>query len=96
MEDRPRLPLEILEQVVKEFERPCSLGDPTAKRTLSFLSLVNKTFRHWALSAKYSVVVAPRHVRDFRKWHSKVNEEMTGYNRALFVALDDVSRCTKE
>jgi hypothetical protein len=91
MRDRPRLPPEILWQIVQELERPCALGDPSAKRALSVLSLVSKTFRHWALAAKYSVVVAPRHVRDFRKWHSKVNEEILGYNNALFVALDDVS-----
>ena len=93
MEDRPRLPLEILEQIVLELRKPCSLGDPVAQRTLSALSLVSRTVRHWALAAKYSVVVAPRHVREFRKWHGKVHEEMVGYNRALFVALDDVSQC---
>jgi hypothetical protein len=90
--DRPRLPPEILWQIVQELERPCSLGDPNAHQTLSSLSLVSKTFRHWALAAKYSVVVAPRHVRDFRKWHVKVKDEMIGYNQALFVALDDVSQ----
>lgn len=94
MEDRPRLPLEILEQIVLELRRPCSLGDPVAQRTLSALSLVSRTVRHWALAAKYSVVVAPRHVREFRKWHGRVHEEMVGYNRALFVALDDVSSQT--
>jgi hypothetical protein len=91
MEDRPRLPPEILEQIVWELHQSCSLGDTIAQRTLSSLSLVSKVFRHWALSAKYSVIVAPRHVRDFRKWHSKVSYEIVGYNRALFVALDDVS-----
>ncbi|UZJ55178.1 hypothetical protein CBS101457_004498 [Exobasidium rhododendri] len=94
MDSRPRLPPEILWQILQQLEGPCALGDPSAKRALTVLSLVSKTFRHWALSAMYSVVVAPRHVRDFRKWHSKVNEEIIGYNQALFVALDDVSKLT--
>jgi hypothetical protein len=91
MEDRPRLPPEILEQIVWQLHEPCSLGDPIAQRTLSSLSLVSKICRQWALAAKYSVVIAPRHVREFRKWHQKVSHEIVGYNRALFVALDDVS-----
>lgn len=94
MEDRPRLPPEILEQIVWQLERPCFLGDSVAQSTLSSLSLVSKVVRHWALTVKYSVVIAPRHVRDFRKWYRKSNQEMIGYNQALFVALDDVSKMT--
>jgi hypothetical protein len=91
---KPRLPPELLEQIVREYALPCVYGDPIASSTLAACSLVNRTFRYWSLSAKFAVIVAPRHVRDFRKWYTKSQNDMQGFNRALFIALDDVSKLT--
>ena len=91
---KPRLPLELLEQIVGEYALPCVYGDPIASSTLAACSLVNRTFRFWSLSAKFGVIVAPRHVRDFRKWYARSQHDMQGFNRALFIALDDVSKLT--
>lgn len=91
MDDKPRLPPEIIEQIVFELQYAHQRGDPSANRALSSLLLVSRLVRHWALQAKYAVFVAPRHVREFRKWVKKESHDMIGYNKALFVALDDVS-----
>lgn len=91
---KPRLPPELLEQIIKEHALPCIYGDPVASSTLAACSLVNRTFRYWALSARFAVIVAPRHVRDFRKWFTRSQNDMQGFNRALFIALDDVSKLT--
>lgn len=89
---QPRLPPEILEQVVFHLALPCTYGDPSAASALASCSLVSRTMRRWALDARYGVVVTPRHVRDFRRWCKKAQGEMKGHSRALFVALDDVSK----
>lgn len=86
----PRLPPELLRHLITELELPCIYGDPGASSALASLSLTNKSLRHWALQTKHSIVVTPRHVRDFRKWIKRSQQEMIGYTRALFVSLDDV------
>lgn len=91
---QPRLPPEILEQIVRELALPCTYGDIIAASTLASCSLVSRTMRRWALDARYGVVVTPRHVRDFRRWCKKAQGEMQGHSRALFIALDDVSKLT--
>lgn len=91
---KPRLPPELLQQIIEEHALPCTYGDPTASSTLASCSLVNRTFRYWSLHARFAVIVAPRHVRDFRKWFERSQNEMQGFNRALFIALDDVSKLT--
>lgn len=90
----PRLPPELIELVVAELTLPSTYGDPRASAALAALACTSRTVREWALDARYNVAVAPRHVRDFRKWLSRVQRDMPGHNRALFVALDDVSKLT--
>lgn len=95
----PRLPPEIVEEVVSHLSAGTIQGDAASVSTLHALALVNKACRHWALRTEYDVVVLPRHVRQFRQWYAKVRGgyppyQAAGYARCLFSALDDVSRLT--
>ena len=92
----PHLPREVLYVVVASLARPASDGDPAATRTLVRLCAVSQLLREWALEALYTVLVLPRHVRDFRRWYQRMRTSnppfpCAGYVRALFMAIDDVS-----
>ncbi|GAK65564.1 uncharacterized protein PAN0_009c3781 [Moesziomyces antarcticus] len=96
---QPTLPPEVLERVVRHIQPDVLVGDPVAYITLVRLSCVSRLMRHWALEALYSVIILPRHVREFRKWYSRSVKsqpafQFAGYSRALFSGLDDVSRLT--
>ncbi|EPQ29923.1 uncharacterized protein PFL1_02595 [Pseudozyma flocculosa PF-1] len=96
----PRLPPELLEYTVSLLASGAAAsGDPDVQRALVRLSGVSRLMRHWALRALYTVLVLPRHVRDFRKWYARMRSALppfpfAGYTRALFCALDDISRLT--
>ncbi|KAI3479566.1 hypothetical protein L1887_58378 [Cichorium endivia] len=96
---QPTLPPEVLERVVRHIQPDVLVGDPVAYITLVRLSCVSRLMRHWALEALYSIIILPRHVREFRKWYSRSVKsqpafQFAGYSRALFSGLDDVSRLT--
>lgn len=96
---QPRLPPEVLERVIFHLQPGALIGDPVAHVTLVRLSCVSRLVRYWALEALYSIVILPRHVREFRKWYSRSVKsqpayQFAGYTRALFCALDDVSNLT--
>ncbi|CBQ73939.1 conserved hypothetical protein [Sporisorium reilianum SRZ2] len=96
---QPSLPPEVLERVVRHLQPGVLIGDPVAHITLIRLSCVSRLMRYWALEALYSVVVLPRHVREFRKWYSRSVKaqpayQFAGFTRALFCSLDDVSALT--
>lgn len=96
---RPSLPPEVLERVVRHLQPGALIGDPVAHVTLIRLSCVSRLMRYWALEALYSVVILPRHVRDFRKWYARSVKsqpayQFAGFTRALFCSLDDVSALT--
>ena len=91
----PSLPPEVLQVVVGYLALPASEGDASAVQTLLRLSAVNTTCREWALEALYTVLILPRHVREFRKWYQRMRTASppfpcAGYVRALFMAIDDV------
>ncbi|TKY84605.1 hypothetical protein EX895_006507 [Sporisorium graminicola] len=96
---QPSLPPEVLERVVRHLQPGVLIGDPVAHVTLVRLSCVSRLMRYWALEALYSVVILPRHVREFRKWYSRSVKaqpayQFAGFTRALFCSLDDVSALT--
>lgn len=96
---QPTLPPEVLERVVRHLQPSALIGDPVAYVTLIRLSCVSRLIRHWALEALYSIVILPRHVREFRKWYARAVKaqpayQFAGYTRALFCSLDDVSALT--
>lgn len=96
---QPVLPPEVLERVVFHLQPGALIGDPVAHVTLVRLSCVSRLMRHWALEALYSIVILPRHVREFRKWYARSVKaqpayQFAGYTRALFCSLDDVSALT--
>ncbi|PWY98296.1 hypothetical protein BCV70DRAFT_202075 [Testicularia cyperi] len=96
---QPRLPPEVLERVIRHLQAGAVVGDPLTQLALVRLSCVSRLIRHWALEALYSVLVLPRHVREFRKWYSRSvksqpSYQFAGYTRALFCGLDDVSNLT--
>ncbi|CDR87333.1 uncharacterized protein SPSC_00459 [Sporisorium scitamineum] len=96
---QPSLPPEVLERVVRHLQPGVLIGDPVAHVTLIRLSCVSRLMRYWALEALYSVVILPRHVREFRKWYSRSVKaqpayQFAGFTRALFCSLDDVSALT--
>ena len=80
----PALPPEVLERIVFHLQPGAILGDPVAHVTLVRLSCVSRLMRHWAHEALYSIVVLPRHVREFRKWYSQFYAEETGDERTVF------------
>lgn len=96
---QPALPPEVLERVVHHLQPGALIGDPVAHVTLVRLSCVSRLMRYWALDALYSIIILPRHVREFRKWYSRAVKaqpayQFAGYTRALFCSLDDVSALT--
>ncbi|KAJ1022522.1 hypothetical protein NDA16_003511 [Ustilago loliicola] len=96
---QPALPPEVLERVVRHLQPGALIGDPVAHVTLVRLSCVSRLMRYWALDALYSIIILPRHVREFRKWYSRAVKaqpayQFAGYTRALFCSLDDVSALT--
>uniref|UniRef100_V5EVQ5 F-box domain-containing protein n=1 Tax=Kalmanozyma brasiliensis (strain GHG001) TaxID=1365824 RepID=V5EVQ5_KALBG len=96
---QPSLPPEVLERVVRHLQQGVVIGDPIAHRTLIRISGVSRLMRHWAFEALYSVIILPRHVREFRKWYSRSVKaqpasQFAGYTQALFSSLDDVSALT--
>ncbi|SNX86045.1 uncharacterized protein MEPE_04754 [Melanopsichium pennsylvanicum] len=96
---QPRLPPEVLERIVLHLKPGVLIGDPIAHVSLIRLSCVSRLTRYWALEALYSIVILPRHVREFRKWYSRSVKaqpayQFAGYTRALFCSLDDVSALT--
>lgn len=96
---QPSLPPEVLERVVRQLQQGVVIGDPVAHRTLVRISGVSRLMRHWAFEALYSVIILPRHVREFRKWYSRSVKaqpasQFAGYTQALFSSLDDVSALT--
>ncbi len=93
------LPPEVLERVVHHLQQGVLIGDPIAHRTLVRISSVSRLMRHWAFEALYSIVILPRHVREFRKWYARSVKaqpasQFAGYTQALFSSLDDVSALT--
>lgn len=96
---QPFLPPEVLERVVHHLQQGVLIGDPIAHRTLVRVSSVSRLMRHWAFEALYSIVILPRHVREFRKWYARSVKaqpasQFAGYTQALFSSLDDVSALT--
>ncbi|KAJ9480021.1 hypothetical protein PHBOTO_003793 [Pseudozyma hubeiensis] len=96
---QPSLPPEVLERVVRHLQPGVLIGDHIAHVTLIRLSCVSRLMRYWALDALYSIVILPRHVRDFRKWYARSVKaqpayQFAGFTRALFCSLDDVSALT--
>lgn len=96
---QPSLPPEVLERVVHHLQQGVLIGDPIAHRTLVRISSVSRLMRHWAFEALYSIVILPRHVREFRKWYARSVKaqpasQFAGYTQALFSSLDDVSALT--
>lgn len=94
-EGLPVLPREVLAHTIAYLAIPSSEGDWPATQALLRLSAVCRLVRHWALTALYDVLVLPRHVRDFRRWYSRMRAAQppipcVGYVRALFVGIDDV------
>ena len=75
----PALPPEVLERIVFHLQPGAILGDPVAHVTLVRLSCVSRLMRHWAHEALYSIVVLPRHVREFRKWYSRSVKAQPAY-----------------
>ncbi|CEH13566.1 hypothetical protein CBOM_01480 [Ceraceosorus bombacis] len=95
----PRLPPELLLQVLSYYTNAAHSRDPTTIRTLQALSCTCKLLHFQALKVRYEVLLLHRHVRDFRTWFRKLNEGKppfvcAGISRALFSGLDDVSRLT--
>ncbi|KAJ1022707.1 hypothetical protein NDA18_005044 [Ustilago nuda] len=96
---QPALPPEVLERVVRHLHPGALIGDPLAHVTLIRLSCVSRLMRYWALDTLYSIIILPRHVREFRKWYSRAVKaqpayQFAGYTKALFCSLDDVSALT--
>lgn len=96
---QPVLPPEVLERVVFLLQPAALMGDPVAHLTLIRISCVSRLMRYWALEALYSIVILPRHVREFRKWYARSVKaqpayQFAGFTRALFCSLDDVSALT--
>lgn len=95
----PVLPREVLAVVISKLAIPANAGDHYAVQALVRLSATNNTVREWALAALYGVLLLPRHVRDFRRWFERMQATrppfpFIGYVRALFMAVDDVTRLT--
>ncbi|KAN0059999.1 hypothetical protein ACQY0O_007972 [Thecaphora frezii] len=99
MPTHPRLPPEVLEYTVSLLAPGAVAGDAVCQRTLVRLSGVSRVMRHWAFQALFTVLVLPRHVREFRKWYARMRSSQppfpfAGYTRGVFCALDDISRLT--
>ncbi|WFD32235.1 hypothetical protein MSPP1_003279 [Malassezia sp. CBS 17886] len=95
----PVLPREVLAHVVACLAAPARDGDAAAVHTLVHLAAVSHLVRAWALDALYAVLVLPRHVRGFRRWYARMRSAdppfpCVGHVRALFMAVDDITRLT--
>ena len=91
----PTLPVEVLSRVVFNLSAAASEGEPSALRTLARLSVVSHLVREWALQALYTILVLPRHVRDFRKWYERMRTSFPPFPcarhvKGLFIGIDDV------
>lgn len=94
----PRLPPELLLQILLSPNlSPILSPSPLTHTTLQALLLVSRLTHACAQEHLQSVLLLPRHVRDFRKWYDRQRNAGfpgVGTTHAAFCALDDVSRLT--
>lgn len=96
----PRLPPEILLQVLLSPSlSPVLSPTPLTNTTLHCLLSVSRLCNACAQRQLHSVLILPRHVRDFHRYYDR--QRLLGFpgaldysTRAIFSSLDDVSRLT--